>query len=170
MAADAKKGPPSRIGYLAGRLSDLREAENRVGATPAAGAGPELARRRDQELTRLREAQQRVDRELTARRELEEMNRNGRNLLAEGRNEYTTDRRKAELKELIPKKRAERDAKKKGGGPRRISRGETVIFQKVGHFAFPSGCLLNRKIALPPHPHNWHNHSDTILIMATIWT
>ena len=111
MASDAK--PPSRIEQLARRDNDLRELENKVGATPAAGAGPELAGRRDALLGRINEAQQRVGKELEARRELDRMNRAGQRLVDEGKNEYTRPERKAELKEKLKEARAARDAKKK---------------------------------------------------------
>ncbi len=113
MAADAKAKPPSRIGQLAKRENDLRELENKIGATPAAGAGPELAGRRDALLGRIDEAQQRVGKELAARRELSQMNERGQRLVDEYRNEGTSARRKAELKDRIAQARAERDAKKK---------------------------------------------------------
>lgn len=113
MAADARGRPPSRIGQLTKRADELRGIEDRVGGAPAAGAGPGLAGRRDALLGRIREAQQRTEKELEARRGLARMNENGKRMLDEYKDPATTPRRKAELKEKITKARAERDAKKK---------------------------------------------------------
>ena len=119
MAADGKSKPgvppanKSRISQLTKREGKLRDLGDKIRSTPAAGAGPEMAARRDDLLRRVDEAQERVKKELKARDELRQMQEKGEWLMNEFRSEGTTERRRAEIREQLPKRRAERDAKLK---------------------------------------------------------
>lgn len=112
MTADGKAKPPSRVSQLARRERELRDLGDRVRSTPAAGAGPELAERREDLLRRVDERQQHVGRELADRRALSKQAEEGKRLVEEYSDPGTTERRKAELKGKIEKARTEFDAKK----------------------------------------------------------
>lgn len=103
----------SRMAQLTKRERKLRALDDTVRSTPAAGAGPEMAARRDDLLRRVDEAQARVGQELRARKELQDMQDEGERLMEEYKADGTTDRRKAEIRNQVPAKRAARDAKLK---------------------------------------------------------
>ena len=119
MGADAKAKPgvppanKSRMSRLRERERKLRALDDTVRSTPAAGAGPEMGARREGLRRRIGEAQERVGKELGARKELQDLQDEGERLMKEYGADGTTDRRKAEIRSQVPAKRAARDAKLK---------------------------------------------------------